>query len=200
MKKNGLGHGTVWLSLFLHTPQLPKSPASLSSFHITKHRQEHAAGPSLYRTEVLTARFLQFMREMAGAWQRPVEQKFGSFSAEIKEADPLAVRGQPAETVCPEVTSLHLDRFTCPQAPPTLPRGWGLPRGSRLKMLLQEGGGAGPPLPQTPTLPCRPHLPSGRPHRQRVPPSSLVQRFEIAKYCSSDQVEIFCSLLQRACP
>ena len=143
------------------------------------------------------------MREMAGAWQMTVEQKFGLFSAEMKEADPLAASEASQPKPCaPEVTPHYIWIDVCaPQAPPTLPQAWGPPRGSRLKMPLREGTVLAPSPPDPHPLPRRPHLPSSRPHRQRVPPHPaqfLVQRFEIAKYCSSDQVEIFCSLLQRS--
>ncbi|EFB28382.1 hypothetical protein PANDA_015969 [Ailuropoda melanoleuca] len=128
--------------------------------------------------------YLQFMREMAGAWQMTVEQKFGLFSMEIKEADPLAASEASQPKPCaPEVTPHYI---------------WI----DALVGLI--------------VLPLRPYPPSYWPRALRQPAvlavlavlavrvdgcaavQFLVQRFEIAKYCSSDQVEIFSSLLQRS--
>lgn len=193
-------HGTVWFSFSSHALSFLSLQRAYPPF-ITKHQQELAAGPSLCRTEVLTARFLQFMREMAGAWQMTVEQKFGLFSVEIKEADPLAASEASQPRPCaPEVTPHYIwIDVRAPQAPPALPQGWGLPRGSRLKMPLQEGAVLAllSPRPPPAALQTPPALRQA-PQAACPPPQFLVQRFEIAKYCSSDQVEIFCSLLQRA--
>lgn len=125
---------------------------------------------------------------MAGAWHMTVEQKFGLFSVETKEADPLAASEASQPRPCPPEVTPHyiwIDVCAYPQA---LLSFVGTALGTLGSAQLTSWS-RGPDLREWVTT----YL-----HSLFTFPQFLVQRFEIAKYCSSDQVEIFSSLLQRS--
>lgn len=168
------------------------------------------------------------MREMAGAWQMTVEQKVGLFSAEQKEADPLAASEESQPRPCPpEVTPHYIWIEVCITSEHPMCGGvavmlWlsysalfllPIQKGSRVMMVVL--------LPQSQETHSfrmsiiiegekdvwnRKDLGGGcwdKKGQKKYGMSFslsqfLVQRFEIAKYCSSDQIEIFSSLLQRS--
>lgn len=117
-----------------------------------------------------------------------VEQKFGLFSVETKEADPLAASEASQPRPCPPEVTPHyiwIDVCAYPQA---LLSFVGTALGTLGSAQLTSWS-RGPDLREWVTT----YL-----HSLFTFPQFLVQRFEIAKYCSSDQVEIFSSLLQRS--
>lgn len=77
------------------------------------------------------------------------------------------IRSQSAQTVCPRGDpSLHLDRRMCPPDSSHSSPGLGATLGLQVEDAPPGGGGAGPPLPQTPTPcladpTCRPAGPTG---------------------------------------
>lgn len=166
----------------------------------------------LLTQETLSPSFLQFMREMAGAWQMTVEQKVGLFSAEQKEADPLAASEESQPRPCPpEVTPHYIWIEVC------ISSGMSHLWQSALPVIWERTGVVCSQPGDTHCLDERNHwwgerclkqrslgvgfeIQKGqRRHGMSVSFSQfLVQRFEIAKYCSSDQIEIFSSLLQRS--
>lgn len=179
----------------------------------------------LLKEEALLSSFLQFMREMAGAWQMTVEQKVGLFSAEQKEADPLAASEESQPRPCPpEVTPHYIWIEVCiscehptyggvqwccikllgPICSCDSGREWGQDSSSSSSkpgdmLVLDELNWGGERCLKQERLGGFEMKKGQRRHSMSVCLSQfLVQRFEIAKYCSSDQIEIFSSLLQRS--
>lgn len=111
------------------------------------------------------------MREMAGAWQMTVELKMGLFSDAQVEADPLAASEESQPIPCPPDVTPHQIWIEV-----------------RQKTFCFHHMFSSIFFPSTYCLYICPFFLL----------QFLVQRFEIAKYSSADQVEIFGSLLHRS--
>lgn len=129
----------------------------------------------------------QFIREMAGAWQMTVELKKGLFSETQAEADPLAASEESQPMPCPPDVKPHhiwieVGPLVC------------APDRSFICQMFARRWSSLPP--NSAGLLCLRLVT----HTVSPPTSSqfLTQRFEIAKYSSADQVEIFSNLLQRS--